>query len=247
MEAHNPTGVAIGQEVPKPVSAVIFDMDGLLLDTEGAYTVAQQRILDRFCRTFTWELKALMMGRQPQEGARVLLEALQLTPEEITPEQFLAERDALLRDVFPDSPLMPGAERLVRHLAAHRVPIALATGSSQSQFALKTSKHGELFGLFNRVITGDMVHRAKPDPAIFLAAAEGFPLPQPTPGSVLVFEDAPNGVEAALAAGMRVVMVPYPGMPEEISRGCGATAVFASLEDFKPEQWGLPPYTDSST
>ncbi|PNH12160.1 Pseudouridine-5'-monophosphatase [Tetrabaena socialis] len=59
-------------------------MDGLLLDTESAYTVAQQRILDRFSRTFTWELKAKMMGRQALEGAQVLLDALELGPEEIT-------------------------------------------------------------------------------------------------------------------------------------------------------------------
>ncbi|GLC44236.1 hypothetical protein PLESTB_000755500 [Pleodorina starrii] len=230
-----------------PVAAVIFDMDGLLLDTEGAYTIAQQRILDRFGRKFTWELKAGMMGRQAMEGAKWLLDALELGPQDITPEQFLEERDALLADVFPDSPLMPGVERLLRHLASAGVPMCVATGSNKQQFAVKTSKHGELFGrVFSHVVTGDMLPRAKPDPAIFLRAAEGFTTPQqpaPPPSALLVFEDAPNGVEAALAAGMRVVMVPYPGMPEELQR-CGATRVLKSLEEFRPEEWGLPPYAE---
>ncbi|GIL92925.1 hypothetical protein Vretifemale_20344 [Volvox reticuliferus] len=238
--AATPTAAAEMRMAPT-VLAVIFDMDGLLLDTEKAYTIAQQHILDRFGRTFTWELKAQMMGRQALEAAKVLLDALQLSPAEITPEQFLSERDALLHDIFPESPLLPGAERLVRHLAAHRIPIAVATGSNQSQFALKTSKHRDLFALFDNVVTGDMVHRAKPDPAIFLRAVEGLPPPIPAPASVLVFEDAPNGVQAALAAGMQVVMVPDGGLPVELQR-CGATALLGSLEDFKPEEWGLPPY-----
>ncbi|KAG2429610.1 hypothetical protein HXX76_010843 [Chlamydomonas incerta] len=226
-------------------SVVLFDMDGLLLDTEGAYTVAQQRILDRFGRKFTWELKAKMMGRQALDAARVLCEDLQLTPEEITPEQFLVERDALLQEAFADAPLMPGAERLVRHLAACGVPMAVATGSHAAAFKLKTSKHGELFSLFHHVVTGDMVARAKPNPEIFIKAAAGFtdpPAPPAAPGAVLVFEDAPNGVEAALAGGMRVVMAPYPGLPQEHVAGCGATQVLPSLEAFNPEEWGLPPF-----
>ncbi|PNW79118.1 hypothetical protein CHLRE_09g401330v5 [Chlamydomonas reinhardtii] len=224
-------------------SVVLFDMDGLLLDTEGAYTVAQQRILDRFGRKFTWELKAKMMGRQALDAARVLCEDLKLTPEEITPEQFLVERDALLQEAFANSPLMPGAERLVRHLAACGVPMAVATGSHAAAFKLKTSKHGQLFSLFHHVVTGDMVAKAKPDPEIFIKAAAGFTDPAVTDmGSVLVFEDAPNGVEAARAGGMRVVMAPYPGLPQEHVTGCGATQVLPSLEAFNPEEWGLPPF-----
>ncbi|GFR45450.1 hypothetical protein Agub_g6846 [Astrephomene gubernaculifera] len=316
--------VSTGSDNP-PVAAVLFDMDGLLLDTESAYTVAQQRILDRFGAVFTWQHKALMMGRAAMEAAQLLLAELALGPEQITPEQFLAERDALLESVFPSSPLMPGAERLVRHLAACGVPMALATGSHRASFLLKTSRHAELFSLFQHVVTGDMVPKAKPDPAIFLMALEGLkqrlqggqqqagqgqeeavvvveqqqlqqeeaavvstksssssdggaaavaitttvevtatatavpatqpPAPAAPPAAntaagsldvsrVLVFEDAPNGVAAALAGGMRVVMVPYPGLPEELSAGCGASAVLRSLEEFRPEQWGLPPFPE---
>ncbi|KXZ42821.1 hypothetical protein GPECTOR_116g353 [Gonium pectorale] len=230
----------------KKVTAVLFDMDGLLLDTENAYTVAQQRVLDRFGRTFTWELKAKMMGRQPLDAVNVLIRELQLRPEEITAEQFLAERDALLEVAFAESELMPGAERLVTHLAACGVPMAVATGSDAARFALKTSRHAALFGRFSHVVTGDMVPRAKPDPAIFLQAVAGFRGKQAVSdlGSVLVFEDAPNGVEAALAAGMQVVMVPYPGLPLDLQHS-GATQVLKSLEDFRPEEWGLPPFPDN--
>ncbi|PNH12161.1 Pseudouridine-5'-monophosphatase, partial [Tetrabaena socialis] len=159
--------------------------------------------------------------------------------------QFLDERDALLEGVFPESALMPGAERLVRHLAACGVPIAVATGSHRHHFQLKTSRHTEFFALFQAVVTGDMVPRAKPDPAIFVLAAASLGLAAPpAPAATLVFEDAPNGVQAALAGGMRVVLVPYPGFPDEIAAGAGATQVLKSLEGFRPEEWGLPPFAE---
>lgn len=161
------------------------------------------------------------------------------------PQQFLAERDALLNSIFANTPLMPGAERLVRHLAASGVPIAVATGSSRPSFELKTSKHRELFALFGAVVTGDQVPVAKPDPAIFKMAAERLNSHAPAdPRDILVFEDAPNGVEAAAAAGMSCVMVPYPGMPPEVAAGVAGLAgqVLGSLEEFVPEEWGLQPY-----
>lgn len=109
---------------------------------------------------------------------------------------------------------------------------------------LKSTYHKELFALFNHKVCGSTdkeVENGKPAPDIFLVAARRFAKP-PAATDCLVFEDSPNGVTAANSAGMQVVMVPDPRLSEE--RCAHATQVLRSLADFKPEQFGLPPFTD---
>lgn len=215
----------------------IFDMDGLLLDTEKFYTVVQQKILQRFGKEFTWELKAKMMGKKALEAARTLVDTLQLQ-DQLTPEEFVREREHMLDAMFPESELMPGAERLILHLKASGVPICVATSSHRRHFERKTTKHTALFSLFDHIVTGDMVSEGKPAPDIFLSAAAKWSV-APQPGACLVFEDAPSGVAAACAAGMQCVMVPDPNLT---FTGDGATLLLSSLLDFKPEAFGLPPF-----
>ncbi|EFN53572.1 hypothetical protein CHLNCDRAFT_25699 [Chlorella variabilis] len=215
-------------------------MDGLLLDTEGMYTVVQQRLAQKFGKEFTWALKARMMGLKAIEAARVLVDELELQGQ-LTPEQFLADREEALDEMFPTAQLLPGAERLLRHLAACGVPMCLATSSHLRHFTLKTTLHGELFELFNHRVTGgrDQISSGKPAPDIFLHAA-GLWQPAPDPSCCLVLEDAPSGVAAAKAAGMRCVMVPDPNLDRALCGG--ADLVLDSLEQFQPQAWGLPPF-----
>jgi len=221
-------------------------MDGLLLDTETCYTTAQAAVLARHGRAFTREMKAGMMGKTSLEAAAWLIGACD-PPLPLSPEQLLAERDALLADLFPSAGLMPGAARLVSHLRACRVPAAVATSSHARHFAAKTAAHAAFFGGFDHVVTGCQVARGKPHPDIFLAAAGkwgGGRVP-PTPDRVLVFEDAPAGVRAARAAGMAVCFVPDDRhLPEEERQATAALAdvTVSSLEAWAPEDWGLAPY-----
>lgn len=92
---------------------------------------------------------------------------------------------------------MPGAERLIKHLHAHNIPIAVATSSGAEGVAIKTQNHQEVFKLFHHFVMGSSdpeVKEGKPAPDIFLIAAKRFP-DNPNPKQCLVLEDAPNGVQ----------------------------------------------------
>ena len=128
-------------------------------------------------------------------------------------------------------------------------------------FNLKTAaKHSELFSLFSHIVTGcdPEISQSKPSPEIFTLCASRYVLTNistslrltfslsrfpdpPDPANCLVFEDAPNGVTAGLAAGMQVVMVPDHKVTKEFL--LPATQVLASMEHFQPEDFGLPPFS----
>ncbi|XP_046446184.1 pseudouridine-5'-phosphatase-like isoform X3 [Daphnia pulex] len=225
----------------EPVTHVLFDMDGLLLDTETLYTITIQQIADRYGgKIFTWEMKSRLMGMMGREAAVAIVETLDLP---IEPEEYMSSSQKIMSQMFPSCKFLPGAERLLRHLHSKGVHIAVATSSSRENFKLKTTHHGGVFQLFKHIVTGSSdpeVKAGKPAPDIFLICASRFPEPAPHPSKCLVFEDAPNGVKAARAAGMQVVMVPDPRMDPLLTQE--ATLVLKSLEEFKPELFGLPAF-----
>jgi pseudouridine 5'-phosphatase len=191
-----------------PIRNVIFDMDGVLLDTEPIYTEVTNRITSRYGKVFDWSVKADMLGRAAMDSAEYLIETLDLP---IAPEDYLAQRSPLLEELLARAGAIPGAEAFTRELHRRGIPIAVATSTDTRLFEVKTGHHREWFSIFTTVVCGDdpRVHRGKPAPDIFLAAAEGLGA---LPESCVVVEDSPLGVAAALAAGMRVVGFPDPRM-----------------------------------
>ncbi|XP_054930967.1 uncharacterized protein [Dermacentor andersoni] len=225
----------------KPVTHVLFDLDGVILDADRLYTAAAEAVAERHGKKYTWELKMRVMGIPDIDAARVVIDTLKLP---LSVDQYLAELDRFYMAALPKAQLMPGAERLVRHLEGHGIPIALTSSSKPVSFGMKMTCHGSLLSLFHHVFVsgGDPeVSRGKPHPDIFRLAASKF-AEDPAPGKVLVFEDTPAGVTAALEAGMQVVMVPDARMDQE--NRSRATLCIDSLLDFKPELFGLPPFEE---
>lgn len=215
------------------VEAVIFDMDGLLLDTESIYTRAITEVHARYGKPFDMAMKARVMGRPAHEVAQYTVDTLELP---LTPEAYLAERNMLLEQMFPHAEAKPGASALVRHFNAHQVPIAVATGSSRPLLVLKAQRH-DWFALFNAIVSAEdpTVARGKPEPDVFLVAADALGC---DPTRCLAFEDSPVGAQAAAAAGMRVVAVPESFTDRDLFDD--GVAFLDSLADFTPEAYGLP-------
>lgn len=227
----------------KPVTHCIFDMDGLLLDTEFIYEKSIREICRSFEKDYPFDVRMKVMGTTEQNTAATVIREVVLP---ITVEEFLLKLDDLVRVEFTRLNLMKGAERLLRHLHNNNIPFCLATSSGKEMAEIKMSSHSELFKLFTHYVMGSTdpeVKQGKPAPDIFLIAASRFK-DQPDPSKCLVFEDSPNGVKAAIAAGMQAVMVPDEITPDE--KRTEATIVLESLENFQPERFGLPPFRNQA-
>jgi pseudouridine-5'-monophosphatase len=222
-----------------PVTHVIFDMDGLLLDTEKVYLASITEVLKNHGKDYPDDLRVKVMGTIPINTATIIIKELgmDIEPADLL-DQFYDKQISRMENV----PFLPGAERLIDHLHANNIPIAVATSSGLQTFKIKTANYQHVFSKFHHIVLGSAdseVKRGKPAPDIFLVCASRFD-DKPQPEKCLVFEDAPNGVTGAVDAGMQVVMVPDKIIP--IEKTSHATQVISSLLDFKPEDFGLPPF-----
>ena len=211
----------------------IFDLDGVLLDTEPLYTEANAQVAARFGKVYDWSVKRDCIGRGTLVAARIVVEALGLP---LPPEALVHERDRLLTELVARAPAVAGAEAFTRALAVRGVPLAIATSTEAPLYAIKAAPHRGWLAMFGAAVCGDdpRVARPKPAPDIFLAAAATLGA---APESCLVFEDSPFGVEAACAAGMQVIALPDPAM--DLGRYARADAVVTGFADLTLELLGF--------
>ncbi|KAJ3800247.1 HAD-like domain-containing protein [Lentinula aff. detonsa] len=247
----------------KNVEYVLFDMDGLMIDSEKIYTDVTNEILAKYGKEMTWDIKAGCMGKPEKDAAQHLLSFF---PDiSLRLEDYLSQRNTLQDLAWPTVPLLPGVRKLVLHLRKHDIPIAVATGSRRRNYEMKTGHLGEVFACFEgKVICGDDPRpgmRGKPNPEIFLIAAketlgrdvgplqgenEEVSLTEAQKierSKGLVLEDGLPGIQAGKRAGMSVVWVPDVNLLNvDYSGHEKADQILKSLEEFMPEEWGLPPY-----
>lgn len=184
-----------------PLCAVLFDLDGLLINSE----VLSQRNSLEVCREFGYAVDETvtrkMLGATREECRRILREAVPNVDENA---YVIRVRERLYELFRKELMPMPGATELLAFLTKAGIPFALATSSAQERVELSLSITG-LDQYFGTVLTGECASRSKPAPDLFLAAATALHV---SPQSCLVFEDSVNGVRAGRAAGCMVCMVP---------------------------------------
>ncbi|GHC78847.1 HAD family hydrolase [Streptomyces flavofungini] len=183
------------------LQAVLLDMDGTLVDTEGFWWDAEVEVFAGLGHTLDEAWRDVVVGGPMTRSAGFLIEA---TGADITvPELTVLLNDGFEGRISRTLPLMPGAARLLAELAAHDVPTALVSASHRRIIDRILGSIGTHH--FRLTVAGDEVERTKPHPDPYLIAAAGLGA---EPGRCAVIEDTATGVAAAEAAGCRVVAVP---------------------------------------
>lgn len=184
--------------------AVVFDLDGLMFNTEELYDEVGEILLQRRGRHFSQQLKRETRGRPDRVSLQMMIDQLSLSE---TVEQLLAESDQLLARLLPARlQSLPGLDNLLAALETAAIPKAIATSSGRSYTARVLAQAG-LQPRFLFALTGEDVLQGKPAPEVYLAAARRLGVP---PAEVMVLEDSENGCRAGVAAGAYTVAVPGP-------------------------------------
>ncbi|OQD75420.1 hypothetical protein PENDEC_c007G06270 [Penicillium decumbens] len=223
--------MARSETVFPAIRACIFDLDGLLINSEDIITLATNQLLEKYERpAFTASIRAQLMGVPDSTDNNVFHNWAKLP---ISREQFGCELRDRMRKNFPNCTPLPGAETLLlnlsraRNASGDRIELALASSTKSQSFELKISRPEtkQLLGFFQpeRRVLGDDPRvrqgRGKPAPDIYLVALQSLKSDSNRnpilPSECLVFEDSVAGVEAGRRAGMRVVWVPHPDVAAE--------------------------------
>jgi HAD superfamily hydrolase (TIGR01509 family) len=206
------------------IEAVIFDLDGILIDSEHVWDEVRQQLAKE--RGGRWNENASrdMMGMSSIEWSRYMRDVVGLEEE---PEEISAEVVRRLEQRYrTEIPLIPGAEQAVERLAA-RWPLALASSSNRELIDLVLTESG-LGRFFRTSVSSEEVARGKPAPDVFLEAARRL---DANPTLCAAIEDSENGILAAKAAGMRTIAIPNPGYPPHEDALTSADLVLATIEE----------------
>lgn len=202
--------------------AVLFDMDGVIVDSEPLHFASFQATLQRFGRKLDdTQYKRHFMGKTDEEGLKQYFEFM---GEMAHPDAILDEKARSYLELAADQLVAyPGVLEFIRDLASRQVPLALVTGSLRAEAEITLKTFG-LTDLFSVVIPAEDISRSKPDPEGYLKGAKALGV---APADCVILEDAASGVKAAKAAGIRCVAVTNTHSAEELHE---ATYIVAELK-----------------
>ena len=206
----------------------MFDQDGVLVDSEGAWDAARRAIVAENGGHWKAEATRTMMGMSAPEWSRYLHDSLgvALSAAEISDRVV----DRLLAGYANSLPLIPGAVEAVRRVAA-RWPVGLASSANREVIDAVLAASG-LAGVFGATVSGEEVAHGKPAPDIYFEAARRLGV---DPARCAAVEDSSNGLRAAAAAGMKVIALPNREFPPSADALALSSVVLDSLDQLSPE------------
>jgi beta-phosphoglucomutase len=195
------------------LKACLFDLDGVIVDTAKYHYIAWKQISDELGFEFTETHNERLKGVSRMQSLEILLEIGGITNLDLKTKEVLATRKNTLyvdyiTKITPEE-ILPGAEKFLRELRANGVLIALGSASKNAPIILEQL---HINFLFDAIIDGNKVSKAKPDPEVFLMGASELNV---NPSECIVFEDAEAGIDAAIAGGMKSIGI---GSPENLGK-----------------------------
>jgi beta-phosphoglucomutase len=209
------------------IKAVIFDLDGVIVDTAHYHFVAWQRLANELGITFSEKENERLKGVSRMHSLEIILEIGGVTLSEAKKEELATKKNSwfveYIEAIKPEE-IFKGVREMLESLRTQGYKVALASSSKNAETVLRLLR---IKNLFDTVVDGTMIKKSKPDPEIFLLAAARLGI---DPSQCVVFEDAEAGVEAAVAAGMKCVGV---GSVDQLGK---ANAIVKTTADFKIDQ-----------
>jgi len=209
------------------IQACLFDLDGVIVDTAVYHYKAWKRLAQELGFDFTEEQNELLKGVSRMRSLEIILEIGGITKTEAEKEELAGRKNTWYVDMINHmrpNEVLPGAREFVQACRGAGIKTALGSASKNSMTILQ--KTG-MVDLFDAIIDGNKVTRAKPDPEVFLKGAQELGV---APANCVVFEDAIAGVEAAINGGMKVVGI---GSPDVLK---GANLVVKGLGEMRVER-----------
>lgn len=179
----------------KEIKAIIFDMDGVIFDTERVYLDIWSKVFEKYGYKITKEIYISVMGRGRKKVKEIFLKNF---GEDMPIEEMYLEKDAMLFKVIENNevPMKLGAYDLLKYLKENNYKIALATSAKRDRVK-KQIEGAEIKSFFDTVVCGDDIVNSKPNPEIFIRAACNLEVEKE---NCIVIEDSPAGIEAAYNA-----------------------------------------------
>src|SRR5664279_3432640 len=188
-------------------AACIFDLDGVIVDTARYHFLAWKKLTDRLGIHFTEDDNERLKGVSRMTSLEIILEIGNIKTDDTTKLEYATLKNKWYTDFIskmtPDE-ILPGSLDFIKELREAKIKVAIGSASKNTPLILKRVG---VIGLFDAVADGNLVSKAKPDPEVFLKAAE---MVNVIPGKCVVFEDAVAGVRAAINAGMMCIGVGSP-------------------------------------